>query len=78
MKTLHTGSDEFSYVRTDTIGYDWKFEDAEDHEHPFILTVTVAGETHSEGFEHAISDAEAAAKAQQLAEEVYAAMQTRS
>lgn len=72
MKTLHNGTGEFPYVRTDTITFDWKFEDAEDHEHPFILTVTVAGQTHSEGFEHMLSDSEAFTNAERLAQEVYA------
>ena len=75
MKTLHSGSSDFSYVRTETISYSWKFEDAEDHEHPFVLTISVGGETHSEGFEHDLCEVEAAAKAEHLAQEVYAAAQ---
>ncbi len=57
-------------MRTDTIAYDWKFEDAEDHEHPYILTVTVAEHTHSEGYDHAIGETEALAKADNLAREM--------
>ena len=75
MKTLHSGGDEFAYVRTDTIAYTWKFEDAGDHEHPFILTIVVDGHEHSEGFEHEISADEAADRAEALAQEVYASSQ---
>lgn len=66
MKTLHRGT-----VRTDTIAYDWKFEDAGDHEHPYILTVTIAKHTHSEGYDHDIGEPEALAKADNLAREIY-------
>ena len=77
MKTLHSGSNTFSYVRTDTIPYTWSFDDAGDHEHPYILTVNVAGESHSEGFEHDISEAEAGSKAEALAQEIYANSQPK-
>ncbi|MGD8417793.1 MAG: hypothetical protein PVH91_12100 [Pseudomonadales bacterium] len=77
MKTLHSGSSDFAYVRTDTIAYTWKFEDAEDHEHPYILTVAVDGHTHSEGFEHDIGPDDAAARAEKLAQEVYASLHPR-
>jgi hypothetical protein len=73
MKTLHRGT-----VKTDTIAYDWKFEDAEDHEHPFILSVTVAAHTHSEGCDHVIAETEALAKADHLAREIYASTQAKS
>lgn len=78
MKTLHSGTDEFSYVRTDKITYTWTFDDAGDHEHPYILTVTVAGHTHSEGFEHDIGETEASAQAEKLAHEVYATNRAKS
>jgi hypothetical protein len=78
MKTLHNGNGEFPYVRTDTVAFEWKFEDAGDHEHPYILTVTVDGQTHSEGFEHMLSDSEASLNAERLAQEVYAAAQDRA
>ena len=73
MKTLHRGT-----VKTDTIAYDWKFEDAEDHEHPYILTVTVAEHTHSEGYDHDIGETEALAKADNLAREIDPTIQTKS
>jgi len=76
MKTLHSGNSDFAFVRTDTIGYTWKFEDAGDHEHPFILTISVDGHEHSEGFEHEISADEAADRAETLAQEVYASAQS--
>ena len=72
MKTLHDGTSEFAHVRTEMIAYTWKFEDAGDHEHPYILTVTVDGESRSEGFEHDIGRDEAASRAEKLAAEVYA------
>jgi hypothetical protein len=72
MKTLHSGSNEFQFVRTETIAFDWKFESAEDHEHPYVLTVTVAGQTHSEGYQQDIGKEQAAAEAKQLAHEVHA------
>ena len=75
MKTLHSGSSEFPFVRTERIKFDWKFEDAGDHEHPYILTVTVAGETRSEGCPRSIDDAGALEKAQELAREVYESAQ---
>lgn len=77
MKTLHSGSSEFPFVRTEKIKFDWKFEDAEDHEHPYILTVTVAGETHSEGCQQDIGDAAALEKAEKLAQEIYAIAETK-
>ena len=76
MKTLHGGSDEFKFVRTETIPFEWKFEDVEDHEHPYILTVNVAGQTRSEGYPSDLGNDEAAAKARWLAHEVYAASQS--
>jgi hypothetical protein len=78
MKTLHSGTNEFAFVRTDTISYTWQFDDAGDHEHPYILTVNVAGETHSEGFEHDISESDAAARAEEIAQEVYASSQHKA
>ena len=72
MKTLHSGTSDFPHVKTETISYSWKFEEAGDHEHPYILTVSVAGLTHSEGFAGEISEAEASAKAGQLAREMHA------
>jgi hypothetical protein len=78
MKTLHDGSSEFRFVKTEVIPFEWKFEDAEDHEHPFILTVTVAGQTHSEGFQQDIGNEEAEARAKLLAHEVYDAIQPGS
>ena len=77
MKTLHSGSSEFPFVRTETIKFDWKFQDAEDHEHPYILTVIVAGETHSEGYQQDIGDAEALQKAERLAQEIYEIAQAK-
>ncbi len=77
MKTLLSGAGDFPFVRTDVIDYEWKFEDAGDHEHPYILTVTVAGKSHSEGVEHLWDEAEAAANAERLAQETYAASQHR-
>jgi hypothetical protein len=76
MKTLHSGSNEFKFVKTEQIPFEWKFEDVEDHEHPYILTVTVAGQTRSEGHPQDLGEEEAAAKAAWLAHEVYAASQS--
>ena len=76
MKTLHSGSNEFHFVKTENVPFEWKFEDVEDHEHPFILTVTVAGHTQSEGYPEDLGKEEAAAKAKWLAHEVYAAHQS--
>jgi hypothetical protein len=50
-------------------------EDAEDHEHPFVLTVTMAGQTRSEGYPSELGNDEAAAEVRWLAHEVYAASQ---
>ena len=75
MKTLHSGSNEFKFVKTEMIPFEWKFEDVEDHEHPYILTVTVAGETRSEGYPEDLGEEELTAKATWLAHEVYAANQ---
>ena len=72
MKTLHSGTHEFPHVKTETITYSWKFEEAGDHEHPYILTVSVADRTHSEGFARDIGEAEASAKADELAREMHA------
>jgi hypothetical protein len=77
MKTVHQGNSEFPYVRTDTIAYSWRFEDAGDHEHPFILTISIDGQNRSEGFEHQLSEEEAGEKALALAQEVYASAQKR-
>jgi hypothetical protein len=76
MKQLHGGSDEFKFVKQETVPFEWKFEDVEDHEHPYILTVTVAGQTRSEGCREDLSSEEAAAKARSLAHEVYATSQS--
>ena len=67
MKTLHKGS-----VKTDTIEYTWSFDDAGDHEHPYILTVTTQGNSRSEGCNDDLSEAEALLKADQLARELHA------
>ena len=75
MKTLHSGSNDFPFTKTEMIAFDWRLEDAEDHEHPYILTVIVAGHTHSEGYPQAIGKEEAAAKAEELAREVYTSAQ---
>jgi dsRNA-specific ribonuclease len=78
MKTLHSGTSDFPHVRTDTIAYKWKFEEAADHEHPYILTVTVAEHIHSEGYDHDVGNTEAAAKADKLAREIYATTQAKT
>jgi dsRNA-specific ribonuclease len=77
MKTLHSGTNEFPFETTTPITYNWKFEEAEDHEHPYILTVTVAEHTHSEGYGRDIGETEASAKADKLAREVYATTQVK-
>lgn len=74
MKTLHSGTNDFPTIVT----YDWKFEEAGDHEHPYILTVTVDEHTHSEGFASDIGKAEASAKADTMARELHATIQTKS
>lgn len=74
MKTLHSGTNEFPTVVT----YSWKFEEAEDHEHPYILTVTVDEHTLSEGCAGDIGEAEASAKADALARELHATIQSKS
>jgi hypothetical protein len=76
MKTLHSGNDDFQFVKTETIPFEWKFEDVEDHEHPYILTVTVAGQTQSEGYPQNLGREEAVAKAKWLAHEIYATSQS--
>ena len=78
MNTLHNGTNEFPYVKTEMITYNWKFEEAVDHEHPYILTVTVAEHLHSEGYQNDIGETEASAKADKLAREVYANIHSRS
>lgn len=74
MKTLHSGTSEFPA----TVKYAWKLEAAEDHEHPYVLTVTVSEHTHSEGCGSEISETEASAKADKLARELHATIQARS
>ena len=69
METLHSGN-----VKTGTIEYSWTFEDAGDHEHPYILTVTVAGHSQSEGCDHDVGEKEALVKADNLAREIHASM----
>ena len=69
MKTLHKGT-----VKTGTIEYTWSFDDAGDHEHPYILSVTVAGQSHSEGCNDDLSESEALSKADHLARELHAGM----
>lgn len=71
MKTLHSGNDEFPFVTTRTIPFTWTFVEAVDHEHPYVLTVTVDGHQHSEGYGSDIGETEAAAKAARMAREVY-------
>jgi hypothetical protein len=78
MKTLHSGTNEFPYVKTEIIKYSWKFEQAQDHEHPYILSVTVAGHTHSEGCGGDIGAEAVAVKAEVLAREAYEASRSRS
>lgn len=65
MQMQHKGS-----VSTNTIKYDWKFEDAGDHEEPYLLTVTVSGHTHSEAYDHHLLEPEALVKADHLAREI--------
>jgi dsRNA-specific ribonuclease len=72
MQMQHKGT-----VRTDTIAYDWKFEDSVDHEHPYILTVTVAEHTHSEGYDHHIPETEALVKADHLARKIQSTSHAR-
>lgn len=74
MKTLHNGTSEFTHVRTerDTVPYSWKFDEAQDHEHPYILTVTVAGHSRSEGYTRDIGSEEAARAAERVARDLHA------
>lgn len=74
MKTLHNGTGEFTHVRTerDTVAYGWTLQEAQDHEHPYILTVTVAGHARSEGYTRDIGAAEAAKAAERVARELHA------
>lgn len=65
MPTQHKGT-----VSTDTIAYEWKFEGAGDHEQPYLLTVTIAGHSHSEGYDHHLPEAEALIKADHMAREI--------
>jgi dsRNA-specific ribonuclease len=75
MKALHSGASEFTHVRTeqDTVAYSWTFEEAQDHEHPYILTVTVAGHAHSEGYTRDIGPGEASKAAERVARDLYQA-----
>jgi dsRNA-specific ribonuclease len=71
MQTLHDGSGEFRHDTGGVIAYLWKFEGGDDHEHPYVLSVTLAEHTHSEGYTQDIGKAEASRKAGQLARELY-------
>ena len=76
MKTLYSGTTECSRGSTDTLRYRWRFDQAEDHEHPYVLSVTVGDHAHSEGYVDDIGDTEALTESYKLAREIHGRGQT--